>query len=789
MALSREAVVWGFRLVLGREPEDEAGIQAHMHLPDETALMETLLRSTEFATSNRFSAVMRLTAPSGPPGTDGWPHESRAKLKVVVFGNCQAASIARLLQAMTGDIVARSFETTPGFHRRLRDGSFDLDASVTQADLVLVQAAGEVNQAIRQRLPRQAAKLRQMPALNYAGFHPDCLYIGRPEGGYVQGPMGEYQSSIIFWAWQQGLHPEQAVELFRPEVFEHLGFGQYHLAARKVLLAHGRSAQLPLAGLLDQWLERGCFMHTVNHPRLHALADVVAASLCREGLQPMAAAAAFVDDSLARWPVWPVYPGLHGAQGGDHYLFKLDRGFCPADKPVLTMDLPTFVEASFGVFQAAPPGLRCERIATDPYQQLTRFVRERPAQPSRLARITGAIADRLSPLVRPAPAKAKAKAAASPYHGLPPHRFWRRSVEQTPATELDPVVRTGFTLDRDTKVATAGSCFAQHIARTLRREKFNYLVADAVKGMDQDEARRRGFGVYSARYGNLYTARQLVQLFDRAHGDFQPLDRAWQREADGHWVDPFRPQIEPDGFRSAAAVEAATQAHLADVRKLFASLDVFVFTLGLTEGWRRREDGAVFPLAPGVAGGRFDAALHEFVNFDTAAVLADLRGFVRRLRGVNEQARVVLTVSPVPLIATYEDQHVLVSTVHSKSVLRTAAGALAAETPGVDYFPSYEIVTGTPSRGSYFEADLRAVTPAGVAHVMRVFLRHYAGIEVPPAVPAPQAEAVADPGPPEPASLVTEAVPSAMLAAIEREQESIDSIVCDEESIDRHLPG
>ena len=32
----------------------------------------------------------------------------------------------------------------------------------------------------------------------------------------------------------------------------------------------------------------------------------------------------------------------------------------------------------------------------------------------------------------------------------------------------------------------------------------------------------------------------------------------------------------------------------------FRDLDVFVFTLGLTEAWVAKADGAVFPLAPGV---------------------------------------------------------------------------------------------------------------------------------------------------------------------------------------------
>jgi len=49
MALSRESVVWGYRFILGREPESEAAIAAHMPAADLDALRRALLASEEFA--------------------------------------------------------------------------------------------------------------------------------------------------------------------------------------------------------------------------------------------------------------------------------------------------------------------------------------------------------------------------------------------------------------------------------------------------------------------------------------------------------------------------------------------------------------------------------------------------------------------------------------------------------------------------------------------------------------------------------------------------------------------
>jgi hypothetical protein len=77
------------------------------------------------------------------------------------------------------------------------------------------------------------------------------------------------------------------------------------------------------------------------------------------------------------------------------------------------------------------------------------------------------------------------------------------------------------------------------------------------------------------------------------------------------------------------------------------------------------------------------------------------------------------------LIATYENRHVLVSTIYSKSALRVVAEIAAQQRPDVAYFPAYELITGPQARSRYFEDDLRNVSEAGVSHVMAIFSRHF----------------------------------------------------------------
>ncbi len=157
-------------------------------------------------------------------------------------------------------------------------------------------------------------------------------------------------------------------------------------------------------------------------------------------------------------------------------------------------------------------------------------------------------------------------------------------------------------------------------------------------------------------------------------------------------------------------------------------------TLGLTEAWEYKEDGALLPLAPGVAAGDWHPALYRFSNYSCADVTDDLLAFVDRLRSVNSRCRVVLTVSPVPLRATYQPRHVLAATCLSKSILRVAAESCCAARARVAYFPAYEIVTGPHAQGRYYENDLRSVSEFGLGHVMRVFCSHFLADGAPQAI-------------------------------------------------------
>ncbi len=351
-----------------------------------------------------------------------------------------------------------------------------------------------------------------------------------------------------------------------------------------------------------------------------------------------------------------------------------------------------------------------------------------------------------------------------PYVGMPDHQFWKYERAIKKPELFDPVTHTSFKISKASPVVTAGSCFAQHVARYLSSSGFSFLVTEKAHPIVPVQiAEKNNYGVFTARYGNIYTARQLKQLLQRAYGLFEPVETVWKGKKG--YVDPFRPRIQDGGFVSEEELLIDRKVHFEALREAIESMSVFVFTLGLTESWIDNRDGAVFPLAPGVSGGEYNDEQFSFKNFDVVEIVEDMQWSIDFIRAHNPDVKIIITVSPVALNATVLDRHVYVSTTYSKAVLRVAAEQVCNANELCDYFPSFEIITSPYLRGRYFAPDCREVTEAGVSHVMSIFLKHYGDIEQD-----------------EPLKLINNDEDNAVRKHIEN-MEKVVEVLCDEEEI------
>jgi hypothetical protein len=307
-----------------------------------------------------------------------------------------------------------------------------------------------------------------------------------------------------------------------------------------------------------------------------------------------------------------------------------------------------------------------------------------------------------------------------PYTNLPEQAFWKTAVAEFNSRQIDLAWKPKSLISRETKIITVGSCFAQHISKSLKENRFSWLDSEpAPTELSPTEHAKHGYGVFSFRTGNIYTAALLKQWIMWATGKAEQSTESFL--SNGRYFDPFRPSLTVYGFSSAEEMLTARRTTLAAMLEAIKQADLFIFTLGLTEAWLNK-DGSVYPMCPGTIQGTFSPVDHVFHNYNEQEVVCDLIETFDDLRRINPNLRFLLTVSPVPLTATASGQHVLTATTYSKSVLRSAAGYLTQTREDIDYFPSYELITAPAFKGQFFEPNMRSVSSDGVAFVMGQFL-------------------------------------------------------------------
>ena len=308
----------------------------------------------------------------------------------------------------------------------------------------------------------------------------------------------------------------------------------------------------------------------------------------------------------------------------------------------------------------------------------------------------------------------------NPYTILPEKAFWRTAVADKNMLEIDELWNPKYPISEESRIATFGSCFAQHFGEALRARRFNWMNGEpAMTGLSNENIRHFNYNQFSCRTANIYTTSLLKQWLGWALLQNTQPTEYW--EVDGRCFDPFRPRIEPNGFESVEEMRRSRQVTVDALAEVVRRADVFVFTLGLTESWVSAVDGYEYPMCPGTAAGEYDENKHKFVAQGYETIIGNLRQSVDMLRNANPEIKILLTVSPVPLTATNTGNHVLVATSASKAILRAVTDAMVSEFDYIDYFPSYEIISSPVYKGVFFKKNLRQVEKRGVDHVMQNF--------------------------------------------------------------------
>lgn len=258
-------------------------------------------------------------------------------------------------------------------------------------------------------------------------------------------------------------------------------------------------------------------------------------------------------------------------------------------------------------------------------------------------------------------------------------------------------------ITKDSKIFTMGSCFAYEIYHYLKNKGYDVLT----KQLSDDEPELIWYNTYTMRY----EFEKVIGAFTQEQNDYWNTPRGLQ--------DPYRRFV--FGSKKQELHDKISKIDEI-IRNGILTSDVIVLTLGLTEVFFQNSNNKAICASPGYgSGGGHDTRVKFTTYGENYDNVNEIMNIIKR---INPKAKVILTVSPVPLGMTYSKYDHVVANTESKSVLRAVAGEIVRNHEHSNYFHSYEIATSL-DRQHVFIQDARHVKKDFVLHIMKEFEKYF----------------------------------------------------------------
>jgi len=281
----------------------------------------------------------------------------------------------------------------------------------------------------------------------------------------------------------------------------------------------------------------------------------------------------------------------------------------------------------------------------------------------------------------------------------------------------DIAIQPKFKISKDDVFFTIGSCFARNIEIALSRLGVKNITSECMIPAEFYEL------AGGNRNGalNAYTPPAMLDLLRLRHSSSAATGGVVQTDED-EFIDLMVSGTKPLNKEQAVAL----RKQIVGTYRRLPEASVVVVTLGYTEAWFDAADSIYVNRSPGANrklmkfGDRF-----EFHPITPPEAISTLQTIVAEIReATNQRAKIILTVSPVPLGGTWTQRDVISANLTSKSTLLAAAASVAEQHDFVDYYPSYELVM-YGDQSATWEADGIHVKPARVEKVVGQFADSY----------------------------------------------------------------
>ena len=229
-----------------------------------------------------------------------------------------------------------------------------------------------------------------------------------------------------------------------------------------------------------------------------------------------------------------------------------------------------------------------------------------------------------------------------------------------------------FRINHQHQLLSMGSCFAEHIGKFLARRKFEQVL--------------NPFGIV---YHPVVLANLLEQLLE---GEAPNAAALFEQQELWRHYDFHSRFAHPKQEETLALLRSQFELGAARVRRL----DFLILTLGTAYGYQLQSEAAYVNNCH-----KQPAALFEKNLASVEEMVVALQRVLGKLKAVNPQLEVILTISPVRHL-----RDGLLENQRSKARLLLAQEQVCASLPFVHYFPAYEIVLDELRDYRFYTRDL-----------------------------------------------------------------------------------
>jgi len=189
--------------------------------------------------------------------------------KAIIFGNCQAAAVSRLLQQHTEFSKKYRIIATKMVHAMKMEDRNRLLDDAAKCDLLIHQPVAQsyapaTTKNLLDALPQDAQQI-SFPVCWFDGYFPDQFTLKQKRGEQV-AQKNPYHSRVIFLAYINGLTLEQTVKLFFDDLYERSFLEKNVENCIDRLIDREKQTTISISGNIRKNFRYRSLFFTFNHP-------------------------------------------------------------------------------------------------------------------------------------------------------------------------------------------------------------------------------------------------------------------------------------------------------------------------------------------------------------------------------------------------------------------------------------------------------------------------------------------------------------------------------------------